>query len=50
MRSIVQEDQGHVDSIDRATYATCAVLIKVNHLTAEAMSIAKGIDVYVMYI
>lgn len=42
MRKKVIEDQGHVDSINRAVYATCAALIRQNGLTMDALAVAKG--------
>ena len=42
MKGVVQEDQGHVDDINRAVYATCAALIKHHDLCSEALSVAEG--------
>lgn len=34
---------GNIDVINRAVYSSCAVIIKLNQLTPEALAIAKGI-------
>lgn len=42
MKKKVLEDRGQVEDINRAVYATAAVLIKFNGLSSEALSLAKG--------
>jgi hypothetical protein len=42
MKKQVLEDQGSIEAINRAVYSTCAAILKHNHLTAEALAIAKG--------
>jgi hypothetical protein len=42
MRRIIAEDQGNIDSINRAVWATCAALIKLNGLVVESIAIGEG--------
>lgn len=42
MKAIVLEDQGNVEYINKAVYATCATIIKANNLTMEAFAFANG--------
>jgi hypothetical protein len=43
MKSEVQEDQGSVESVNKAVYATCAAILRVNNLTAEALALVNGV-------
>eukprot|EP01041_Mallomonas_annulata_P001367 gene1367-2639_t len=42
MKNAVVEDLGTIEDINRATYATCAVLIRHAGLAKEALDVAKG--------
>ena len=42
MKSEVPEDQGSIESVNKAVYATCAAILRVNGLTAEALSFIQG--------
>ena len=42
MKKKVMEDRGQVEDINRAVYATAAVLIKYNGLAAEAQALCNG--------
>jgi hypothetical protein len=42
MRRRVPVDQGSVEVINRAVYATCAAIIRANNLSSEAYAIATG--------
>ena len=42
MKEIILEDQGTIELIDRAVYATIAVLIKYHGLTSEALAISSN--------
>jgi hypothetical protein len=41
MKKRVREDQGADEIVNKSVYATCAAIIKLNNLTAEALAIAK---------
>eukprot|EP01041_Mallomonas_annulata_P000210 gene210-379_t len=43
MKTVVMEDRGQVEQINRAVYATCAVLVMHNNIVNEAMAIAEGV-------
>jgi hypothetical protein len=43
MRNHVLEDQGTIEAVNKAVYATCAAIIRANNLTAEAIGFAKGL-------
>ena len=42
MKAEVQEDQGTIENVNKAVYATCAALLRVNGLTQEAIAFAQG--------
>lgn len=42
MRAKVGEDQGSVEAVNRAVYATCAALIWHQGLGPEALALAEG--------
>lgn len=42
MRAKVGEDQGSVEPVNRAVYATCAALIWHQGLGPEALALAEG--------
>jgi hypothetical protein len=42
MRQEVAEDQGNMEAVNRAVYATCAAIVRANGLTAEALAYASG--------
>ena len=42
MKKHVHEDRGQAENINKATYATCAVLLKYNNLTSVAMGCVNG--------
>lgn len=42
MRAKVGEDQGSVEAINRAVYATCAALLWHHGLGKEALALVKG--------
>ena len=42
MRARVGEDQGTIEPVNRAVYATCAALIWHQGLGAEALALAEG--------
>ena len=42
MRAKVGEDQGSVEAVNRAVYATCAALIWHQGLGSDALALAEG--------
>lgn len=42
MRARVAEDQGTIEAVNRAVYATCAALIWHQGLGVEALALAEG--------
>ena len=42
MRARVGEDQGTIEAVNRAVYATCAALIWHQGLGVEALALAEG--------
>jgi hypothetical protein len=42
MKQVVAEDQGNMEAVNRAVYATCAAIVRVNGLTSEALAYASG--------
>jgi hypothetical protein len=43
MKKRVREDQGSDESVNKAVYATCAAIVKLNNLTTEALALAKNV-------
>lgn len=42
MRARVAEDQGSVEAVNRAVYATCAALVWHQGLGVEALAVVEG--------